>query len=176
MCTGNVCRSPAAECLLREALGPSVMVASAGTHAVRGQPMDSTMASLLRERGVEVREFAARQVTSDMLLRSDLVLAATLSHRTWLVELSPSVVRRCFTLIEFARIVTAVGPPARGTDSPSQWLDAAVPLAAARRSDSETARDDMSIPDPRGLSRDTHLDVLRLISTSTRAIRDAALK
>ena len=37
ICTGNVCRSPAAERLLAHALGPSVHVASAGTYALAGQ-------------------------------------------------------------------------------------------------------------------------------------------
>ena len=38
VCTGNVCRSPAVERLLASKLGPTVSVASAGTHALVGHP------------------------------------------------------------------------------------------------------------------------------------------
>jgi hypothetical protein len=38
VCTGNVCRSPAAERLLAARLGPGVVVASAGTVAALGGP------------------------------------------------------------------------------------------------------------------------------------------
>ena len=49
VCTGNVCRSPAAERLLASKLGSTVQVASAGTHALVGQPISEPMAALLRD-------------------------------------------------------------------------------------------------------------------------------
>jgi protein-tyrosine phosphatase len=63
VCTGNVCRSPAAELLLRDRLGAAdVDVASAGVHALVGQPVDPPVAELLVERGVAPGGFRARQL------------------------------------------------------------------------------------------------------------------
>mgnify|MGYP002738687724 CR=1 FL=1 len=44
VCTGNVCRSPAAERLLEHTLNPSVTVRSAGTRALVGEPIHPPMA------------------------------------------------------------------------------------------------------------------------------------
>ena len=53
VCTGNVCRSPAVERLLASKLGPTVSVASAGTHALVGHPISEPMAVLLQNSGVQ---------------------------------------------------------------------------------------------------------------------------
>ena len=53
VCTGNLCRSPAAERLLASKLGPTVKVSSAGTHALVGQPISEPMAALLRDSSLE---------------------------------------------------------------------------------------------------------------------------
>ena len=53
--TGNVCRSPAAERLLQQRLGPTVTVESAGTFGLVGEPIAAPMAQLLAERGAARR-------------------------------------------------------------------------------------------------------------------------
>ncbi|MDR1766960.1 MAG: low molecular weight phosphotyrosine protein phosphatase, partial [Propionibacteriaceae bacterium] len=47
ICHGNICRSPAAQYLLREALDERYAVSSAGTAAVVGWPVHETIAALL---------------------------------------------------------------------------------------------------------------------------------
>lgn len=80
VCMGNICRSPAAECVFSHLLGAKpwkeeVITDSAGTidmHA--GNPPDSRMTAALQRRGIRVFG-RARQVTREDLAAFDLILA-----------------------------------------------------------------------------------------------------
>lgn len=147
VCTGNICRSPVAERLLSTALGPGVTVLSAGTQPVLDAPIEPPMAELLSARGVPPEGFAARRLQIPMLRAADLVLTMTLSQRALVVELAPAVVRRAFTLKEFARLLASADPldlPAGGADA---RLHAAVAAAAAQRGYHARSEDD-EVADP----------------------------
>lgn len=133
VCTGNICRSPAVERLLRAALGPDVVVTSAGTRAMTGYPVSEPMVPLLTAAGADADGFTARQLTEPLVRESDLVLALTRAHRSAVVELHPPAVRRTFTLRELARLAAAVDPAELPPGSPGERLAALVPLAAGRR-------------------------------------------
>ncbi len=109
VCTGNICRSPMAERVtrqrLRKQLDP-IVVASSGTWAQAGSPMTPFAAAALREHGADPEGFTARALTADQVAAADLVLTATVEHRAAVVGLVPSAVRRTFTLLEFARLVS----------------------------------------------------------------------
>jgi protein-tyrosine phosphatase len=131
VCTGNVCRSPAAERLLASKLGPTVHVASAGTRALVGQPISQPMAALLRDSSLEPERFEARRLSEQMLKEADLVLAMTRAQRGLAVELWPAAVRRTFTLREFARLLSWVDPLVLPAGTSADRLRAAIPLAVA---------------------------------------------
>lgn len=133
VCTGNVCRSPAVERLLALGLGPEVVVASAGTHALVGQPIAPPVDALLREAGADSTGFAARPLSEALLRPADLVLTMTMQQRSDVVVLWPRAVRRTFTLKEFARLLGECDPAMLPTGSVADRLRAAIPLAAARR-------------------------------------------
>jgi protein-tyrosine phosphatase len=133
ICTGNVCRSPAAERLLANKLGPTVRVASAGTHALVGEPISQPMAALLRDNRFEPEPFQARRLSEQMLKEADLILPMTRAQRGLVVELWPAAVRRVFTLREFARLLTSVDPSALPAGTPAARLRAAIPLALSER-------------------------------------------
>ncbi|GAA1490128.1 protein tyrosine phosphatase [Brachybacterium sacelli] len=87
VCTGNVCRSPAAAVMLREAvrgagLGERVEVGSAGTSwEAEGMPMDErTELSLVRAGYVRPFEHTARTIHLTELLAWDLVLPMTVEQ------------------------------------------------------------------------------------------------
>lgn len=86
ICTGNICRSPMAELILRRAvqeagLGDRVDVASAGTTGwEEGEPIDPRAAAELESRGISSGEHRARQATSAMLREADLILALDHDH------------------------------------------------------------------------------------------------
>jgi len=148
VCTGNVCRSPAVERLLASKLGPTVEVASAGTHALVGHPISEPMAALLSGSGIEDQPFAARRLSEEMLKGAGLVLPLTRAQRSLVVELWPAAVRRTFTLREFARLLRWVDPAALPAGTPAERLGAAIPLAAAQRGRERTEADEEDVVDP----------------------------
>lgn len=92
VCTGNICRSPFAELLLRDRL-PNSQVASRGIFAVVGNGIEPHMAGELAARGIEHRGFHARQVHA-VDLDVDLVLTMSRRQRSHLLEEFPEAARR----------------------------------------------------------------------------------
>jgi protein-tyrosine phosphatase len=99
LCTGNICRSPMAEAMLRQALRPgAVQVESAGTAGLIGAPPDAIAVRLMAERGLDISRHAGRQATGDLLARADLVLVMEAVHFQWVVDPYPSLRGRVFRL------------------------------------------------------------------------------
>lgn len=85
VCTGNICRSPMAEVLLREAFaqaGLDVIVDSTGiSDEEAGNPMDKRAARALKAHGIEPQTgHRARQVTTSDLAGVDLLIPMTANH------------------------------------------------------------------------------------------------
>jgi protein-tyrosine phosphatase len=170
VCTGNVCRSPAAERLLANQLGPSVSVSSAGTHALVGHPISEPMAVLLRQAGVDPEPFQGRRLSEQMLKEADLILTMTLAQRGLVVELCPSAVRRTFTLREFARLLSWVDPSALPAETPADRLRAAIPLAVAERGRERRSPEEDDVTDPFRLSNTVYADSFVQITTAVDSI------
>jgi protein-tyrosine-phosphatase len=86
ICTGNTCRSPMAEAIARALIdrgaihgAAGVFVASAGTHALDGQPVSRETMAALRARGIG-HSGAAKRLTAPMIRRAELVLGMTEGH------------------------------------------------------------------------------------------------
>jgi protein-tyrosine phosphatase len=96
VCTGNICRSPMAEVVLRDrleaaGLGDLVAVDSTGvSDEEHGNPLDRRARTALAARGYPVPERAARQVRAEDLVRHDLVLAMTAAHARALRRIAAS--------------------------------------------------------------------------------------
>ena len=135
VCTGNVCRSPATERLLAARLGAGsgITVASAGTHALVGQPVDPPMAELVRAAGARPEPFTARQLTAGEIRAADVVLVMTRRHRSAVVALEPAAVRRTFLLPELAALAGAVAEAGWPAEHPAGRLAALPGLVPARR-------------------------------------------
>jgi len=122
VCTGNICRSPAAEMMLRDRLRANVRVESAGTGALVGDDIDAQTRRLLEAQGVTAPSFSARQLSVAMVQRADLVLTMTREHRSAVLRLEPRALRRTFTLTEAAALVdhtdNAGSPEALGAYRP----------------------------------------------------------
>jgi protein-tyrosine phosphatase len=105
VCSANICRSPMAEHLLRARSG--LDVASAGTAALVGRPIDSASAHALRELGIDAGDHVARQLGPALVDAADLVLTATLRHRAEVIADSPTATSKTFTIREFARLAAS---------------------------------------------------------------------
>lgn len=103
--TGNVCRSAYVEFVLRHALADNLQVASAGTDALMGEPIDPDTATLLAAKGIDTDSFVARQLTADLVRESTVILTATRSQRTEVVRADATGLRKAFALIDFSDIV-----------------------------------------------------------------------
>lgn len=178
VCTGNICRSPAAERLLTAGLGPDsgVRVHSAGTFAVVDDPVSAPMAALITTAGADAGRFAARQLTASMVREAELVLALTRAHRSLVVELHPAAVRRTFTLRELARLAAGVDPAALPAGTPAERLAALLPLAAAERGRHLVQPSEDDVLDPYGRSERVYAGVFAQIHAATdtivRLVRD----
>ncbi|MGB4779793.1 NUDIX domain-containing protein [Microbacterium sp.] len=78
VCSGNICRSPLAELLLRRMAresGVAVEVASAGVAAHVGEPMDDGAAACAARHGLDGSAHVARQFTAADAARYDLLVA-----------------------------------------------------------------------------------------------------
>ena len=110
VCSGNICRSPLAEQLLRVGLTswPEVALGSAGTIGLTGHVMPDEAADLSRHFGGEPSAHVARVLTAEHLSEANLVFAMSREHRRAIVELFPKAIRYTFTIREFARLVAEV--------------------------------------------------------------------
>ena len=140
VCTGNICRSPMAEHLMREGLRTRLgadadrfVVESAGTWGHTGSPMESYALTTLASYDVDGAAFSARELVAEHVVAADLVLGATREHRAAAVVLHPRAAARTFTLREFARLVAAVDPAELPLGDPVERATALVKAAAARR-------------------------------------------
>lgn len=152
VCTGNICRSPVAERLLRHGLetlqsSDQVLVSSAGTSAVVGHPIQSEMVDLLTADGVKAERFAARQLTPRLIDEADLILVAARGHRRRLVQLRPPALQKSFTLKEFARLATLVSAAEAPTGIADRlrWLAKRVPMMRGRQ-EIQPGEDDIADP------------------------------
>ena len=83
VCTGNTCRSPMAEALLRRALaeaGAAHEVSSAGTAPWDGSPASEGSYLVALEHGLDLSAHRARRVTAELVVGSDLILTMSRSH------------------------------------------------------------------------------------------------
>ena len=90
LCTGNICRSPVAEAMLKAHL-PDKHVESAGLGALVDHSADPLATELAERAGLNVRDHRARQVTTEHLRRADLILVMSESQRAQVRSQDPAV-------------------------------------------------------------------------------------
>lgn len=101
VCTGNTCRSPMAEALMRSKFekrfggekeaSKRVYVASAGLNAFPGGPASIEAQATMAQRGLSLVEHQSRSVTTHALNTADLILTMTRSHRNGILEQMPEI-------------------------------------------------------------------------------------
>ncbi|MGA0899359.1 MAG: low molecular weight protein arginine phosphatase [Luteolibacter sp.] len=106
VCTGNTCRSPMAEGLMRKAIAgrEDITTASAGVSAFPGSVMSRETAEILAKKNAAIENFSSQPVTAELLEQSSHVFAMTESHLTVLMAHYPEHEDRYFLLREFSGI------------------------------------------------------------------------
>ncbi len=176
VCTGNICRSPLAERLLRLCLslhevGPEmVSVESAGVRAMVDEPMTPQAARELSSLGGDEQGSCARQLTPALVRAADLVLTAERAHRAIVVQLVPPALRYTFTLRELQRLLHGAALGGLPAD-PSARIRALAPVVNARKGlvpVADPSEDD--VIDPFRGDGDQYAAATRQISPAVRAL------
>jgi protein-tyrosine-phosphatase len=115
VCTGNICRSPMAEGLLRSALERRLgdgapRVVSAGTIAREGAPAMPEAVEAAAELGVDISGHSARRLRHEHVREAMLIVGMAAEHREDVVALVPDAEARTFTLKELVRLLEGSDP------------------------------------------------------------------
>ncbi|WP_127537247.1 low molecular weight protein arginine phosphatase [Paenibacillus illinoisensis] len=103
VCTGNTCRSPMAEGLLRKLAAErsiQVEVRSAGVAAASGMPISRHAEAVLRDHQAEGPGHST-QLNASLIGWADLVLTLTRSHKQHVMQVFPDSVHKTYTLKEY---------------------------------------------------------------------------
>ena len=103
VCTGNTCRSPMAEGLLKHLLGPECgwEVSSAGVCAANGWPASEHAVEALREKGIDISDLHSQTLTPDLINSADLLVTMTQGHRQAVLAAVPQSEGKVFLLKSF---------------------------------------------------------------------------
>ncbi|MGH8867955.1 MAG: low molecular weight phosphatase family protein [Actinomycetes bacterium] len=177
VCTGNVCRSPAAERLtlawLAEHLGDDARafeVASAGTHGLIGHAMDDDAARALEKHGGSPEGFTARVMEPYLVESSDLVVGLARAHRAAAARMAPAAMRRAFTLRELDRLAQAteaMPPGGSVTERARKFVDQA---ASLRGTLPRVSAEDDDVADPIGRPPEVHIEVTDQIAETVQRV------
>jgi protein-tyrosine phosphatase len=95
VCTGNICRSPTAEGVMRKLVaergyGERIVIDSAGTHGYHeGEPPDPRSIEAALQRGVDLSAQRARRIREGDFSNFDLILAMDRGHARILSRSAP---------------------------------------------------------------------------------------
>ncbi len=93
VCSGNLCRSPMAEYLLRSALAKEgvtdIDVASAGVAAYEGEKALAHTRSFMASQGYDLEPHRTRRLTREMIDEAELILLADRSHLASAMMIAP---------------------------------------------------------------------------------------
>lgn len=145
VCTGNICRSPMAEVMLREEVRRrgcgNIEVASAGTWAGAGDPAMPEARRAMAGRGIDLEGHRSRPLTAEDLEAADLVVVMTSVHARELRNLAEESGAKTVLMKELVEM--EVGEPA------GAGLDAR--LDALKRGKRPEPRRALDLDDPMGL-------------------------
>jgi protein-tyrosine-phosphatase len=158
VCTGNICRSPIAEGILRDELhrrlgedAPEVI--SAGVSGWDGSPATPEAVEAAAERGSDISGHVARRLVRRDIDRADLILCMAGEHRDEVGRAVPRASGKTFTLKELVRLLETRPPGSAGDLSWTERVEAAHQL---RQSGFRGNPNDEDVADPLGLPLESY--------------------
>jgi protein-tyrosine phosphatase len=151
VCTGNTCRSPMAELLMRDTLAKSMkctleeldergaVVMSAGIAAAPGCPPAAEAVQVMRELHLDLSPHEAQPLTDQLVRHADLILAMTQSHLQSIVERWPEAASRTQLIMpDRADVADPIG------QSVGAYRHCAAQIAAAVKFHADRIRDELT--------------------------------
>ena len=107
VCTGNLCRSPMAEGVLRQRLAEEGLeerysVVSAGVWAADGRPATENAVAVMAERGTDISDHIAHTINAADVAEADLILVMSREHAEMLRITWPQYEWKVFRLSEMS--------------------------------------------------------------------------
>ena len=100
VCTGNTCRSPMAEAILKGMNLPDVEVLSAGVYASAGQPASEHACTVMKEKEMS-HDHISRPLTQKEIDWATYIFTMTAGHKSLIADKWPGAMDKTFTLKEF---------------------------------------------------------------------------
>ena len=105
VCTGNTCRSPMAEGLLKKILEEKkqnhISVKSGGVMATDGIPASTGSLLIMAEMGIDISSHKSIKVRSAMLREADLILVMERYHRDAILHMDSTVAEKVKLIKEY---------------------------------------------------------------------------
>ena len=104
VCTGNICRSPLAEGIMRH-LAPNILSSSSGIEGYhRGENPDYRAIKVAENHGVDMQGIFSKQITPQDLQENDYIFAVTHKHKAKILQYCPSeFAHKVHVLLEFCK-------------------------------------------------------------------------
>jgi protein-tyrosine phosphatase len=103
LCIGNICRSPMAEALLKQAF-PGRQIRSAGLGALIGNAADPFSVRIMAECELDISAHRAQQVSAALVAEADLILVMDLDQKKAVEMKYPPARGKVFRLGEAAKV------------------------------------------------------------------------
>ncbi|WP_042463577.1 low molecular weight protein arginine phosphatase [Neobacillus dielmonensis] len=100
VCTGNTCRSPMAEAILKNKKINGIEVKSAGIYAANGSDASPNAKQVLKKNHIEHDHFSTLLSRTEVDW-ADLILTMTSSHKYAIQQHYPGAINKVYTLKEF---------------------------------------------------------------------------
>lgn len=145
VCTGNTCRSPMAEMLMRKELAAAlkckieeledrgVVVASAGLAASPGAPPSTEAVRVMRDYGLDLSRHESQPFTDLLARHADYILPMTAGHRQAILDRWPAAAERTWLLRpENTDVADPIGQTQSAYQQCAEQLEVAVKHHARR--------------------------------------------
>jgi protein-tyrosine phosphatase len=119
VCIGNICRSPYGEAVLQKML-PEKYISSAGimvdSSGLSEKPANETALKVASERGIDLTNHKAQQLTKEMCLTADLLLVMEPKHIGLLTDICPEAHGKTMLLSQWVEQVNSISDPHKKSD------------------------------------------------------------